>query len=162
MKLIWCDHCHSVVQIIEQEWRQCQCGSCGGQYNFDRVTATVGGFARIFGIANPFFSKEFWEKNTKEKMEFRYKYWPEGDGSDCWWGDYKGERQLFHIQSAVGPRLRIRSQLLKIPLTPRVLVRVMDERNFLVDGKKRNRVLLPASAGIRLSYPRVQTLGEVV
>jgi len=163
MKLLWCSDCHSVVQITNKVWRKCDCGKIGGQYNADDVTATIGGIkttsgsngelraSGVFGIANWFFLNSFAAKSAKDKMEYRYKWAPEGDGSDCWWGSYAGDQQLFFIELPDGPRLIVTSKL--TVMKDKVKVEISnDGRDWYIDGKKNKKsVTIPRATGTFLT-----------
>lgn len=112
MKLLYCDVCHHVVAIRGSHWSKCDCGRIGGQYNEDGVTATVGGPARVFGVANPFFAPEWQQLTPGQQQDKReaYNYGP----SDCWWGGYEGDSQLLFIKSPSGPRLSHRAVLRRV------------------------------------------------
>jgi hypothetical protein len=148
MKLLWCDNCHDIIALRLEEWRNCICGKIGGQYNYDGVTATIGGEGRVFGVANPFLSVGWMIKTEEEKKELRDKYYPEGKGSDCWWGSYSGDVQLFFILNPKGPKLKITS----IQKDNSIEIRVKDRRKYWIDGKTRMKVVtLPNYEGIRLT-----------
>lgn len=164
MKLLWCDVCHSVIQITSNEWRRCTCGRVGGQYNVDEVTATIGGKGRVFGISNPFFSLSWltWAEETKQ--EFRRKHYPEGQGSDCWWGNYIGDVQLFWIESSKGPRLKTQSRLVSKKDNAQVIrtveIRIIDTRKRkIADKLNRRKVIIPANAGTVITYPDKYRIG---
>lgn len=126
MKLLYCDNCQDIVRVGLSRWRTCFCGRVGGQYNEDGVTATIGGPARVFGIANPFFMPGFAKKTPQEIFEIRtrYKY----EGTEIWWGGGPSDTQLLWIKSPLGPRLthkqamdrvrRLQKKLGKLGTTP--------------------------------------------
>ncbi len=94
MKLIRCKECDDVVRLVHTEWRKCDCGNSGGQYNEDLLSATVGGECEVIGIRNDFFTK-----SKKERTK---------DGVNCIiQGEYLGDNQIFRIESSKGPKLRI-------------------------------------------------------
>lgn len=131
MKLLYCPECKDVKRLVADEWRLCKCGKSGSQYNEDHVTATVGGIAKVFGIGNPFFSDEFNNMTIKEKRKFRKKYYGQPD-TDCWWGDYDGEQQLFHIKSPMGVRLKIKI----LPINNEEnIIKIVDRRKYFIDKK---------------------------
>lgn len=82
-----------MVQIVPEEFRFCRCRAVGGQYNRCRLTATIyGENVRVFGIANPFFHKDFqsWSprklRAVRKKSGYRKR--------EIWWGGNKGDWQL--------------------------------------------------------------------
>lgn len=79
MKLIYCPDCHDMIAMQTEEWRDCKCGQCGGQYNADRITATVVGKTKVLGIPNPFL-----DTNPKSAKK-----------GECWFGGFKGDNQIF-------------------------------------------------------------------
>jgi hypothetical protein len=158
MKLLWCDMCYSVIQINPLVWSKCRCGKVGGQYNEDEVTATIGGDGRVFGIANPFFFPEWIHKSDEDRTEFRNKYYPEGQGSDCWWGNYKGDVQLFWIKAPEGPRIEVQSKLLS--RIRKVEVRVLDKRSVKIAGYSMKKVRIPASHGTVVTFPEKYRIGR--
>ena len=166
MKLLFCDDCHDIVRLYPEMWRRCKCGKIGGQYNIDWVTATVGGQARVFGIANPFFGHKWVELESQAKEELRTKYYPEGQGQDIWWGNYEGDVQLFTIHSPRGPRLRCRSTLV-IPDTTikgEVVVTVSDRRKYYIGGElRRKEVTIPFAAGMCITYkPSIRLANKIL
>jgi hypothetical protein len=131
MKLLFCPNCHDVLGLLGKEWRRCICGASGGQYNKDLMTATLGGIARVFGVGNPFFN-ELWPILTAEqKKPLREKWYNHNDG-DCWWGECVGDVQIFRIESANGPRLKVE---LKLLTNGTQIVTIVDKRSYTVDGK---------------------------
>jgi hypothetical protein len=143
MKLLYCEVCGDVVRLISKHWRKCECGKSGGQYNKDDMTATISGlFARVFGIGNPFFLPEYPAfKSSRSRIRFirKFGYGP----TDCWWGDYPGERQLFHIKSPNGPRLRVK--IIELA-TGTNLVEITDKRSYRIDFRADiKEVLVPAN-----------------
>lgn len=154
MKLIYCPICGDVARLIPSKWRQCECGLSGGQYNADLMTATIGGSARVFGVGNPFFN-EFWTGLSDEMQQAARKKYGYGGQSDCWWGEYPGDQQIFRIESPDGPRLQI------VRVEPRENntlgrgslerqytneVFIVDRRDYTVDGKRGIKsVVVPAN-----------------
>ena len=104
MKLIRCKKCDDVVRLIESKWRMCACGSCGGQYNKDMVTATIGGDCDVVGISNLFFDDEYRSLSEKEKIQYKkdIKHSP----CEIWFGGEPEDEQIFRIKSPKGPRLK--------------------------------------------------------
>lgn len=93
MKLLYCPACTDVVRIVYKTWRNCACGKIGAQYNSCRLTATIyGKDARVFGIANPFFNKDFqtWSPQKKGAVHRKFGY----KKTEIWWGGDKGDWQL--------------------------------------------------------------------
>jgi hypothetical protein len=111
----------------------CECKSCGGQYNVDLMTATVGGDCDILGIPNPFFDETFKyliEENGGREW-YRKKH---GWGSqDIWYGGGPGDLQIHRIKSAKGPRLKI--TVTKVDKT-HTKSTIHDKRDYLIDGKR--------------------------
>lgn len=96
MKLIRCDKCEDVVRLIEREWRVCDCGKSGGQYNEDMITATIGGDCEVIGLRNDFFNEKPFSKKRGE------------DGkNNIIQGEYLGDDQIHRIKSGKGPRLEM-------------------------------------------------------
>lgn len=81
----------------------CTCGSSGGQYNPDHVSAVIGGKARVFGIGNPFFTESWPHIPETERMMRRIDAGYTQDRTDCWWGEYEGDKQIERIESSTGP-----------------------------------------------------------
>ncbi len=105
------------------------------------MTATVGGKARVLGIGNPFFDPD-WPKLSilgKELVRQKCGY----AGTDCWWGDYPGERQLFHVPDASGPRLRVKIYPSAVGVCFQD-VHIVDKREFTVDGQRLYSVTVPS------------------
>lgn len=149
MKLLWCDDCHDVVALRVDRWRTCICGAVGGQYNYDGVTATIGGKGRVIGIGNPFLMLDWQSKTEKERNAIRKKYYTPGQKSDCWWGEYAGDQQLLRIEHAHGPRLITKSKV--TPDGKQVVITVVDQRRVKVDGKYQKKVVIPNYADIQLT-----------
>lgn len=96
MKLIRCNKCEDVVRLIEREWRNCDCGKSGGQYNEDMISATIGGDCEVIGLRNDFFKEKPFSKKRGE------------DGKNIIiQGEYLGDNQIYRIKSSKGPRLKI-------------------------------------------------------
>ena len=131
MKLIYCNKCRDVIRLIQENWRKCYCGKSGGQYNDDLVTATVGGSCKVFGIANPFFSKEF--QKAKNKQYVRWKYGYGYESTDIWYGEYKNDTQVFRIKSPNGPKLKMRINKLNSKQNG---IWINDDRKFRIGGKE--------------------------
>ena len=140
MKLLYCPVCADVVRLIAEEWRACDCGESGGQYNTDGMTATLGGLSRVFGVSNTFFNELWLVLNDEQKAAYREKnhYGP----GDCWWGEFQGDTQIFRIAEASGPRLEVFVEKIDIR-TNKVIV--IDKREFTIDGKKQEFVVVPAN-----------------
>lgn len=141
MKLLFCPFCYDVIRLIEREWRQCDCEKSGGQYNKDGMTATLGGAARVFGVANPFFDNLWLELDEIQRIKYREKnhYGP----GDCWWGEFKGDTQIFRIESAEGPRLRIKVKQVSAQSNE---VTIIDSRKHWIDGIfDADNVIVPAN-----------------
>jgi hypothetical protein len=134
MKLLFCPDCHDVHGLVMQEWRKCLCGESGGQYNSDGMTATVGGKARVFGVGNPFFDPLYvyiQDTDLNHGLKKMQKDLYGHNKGDCWWGEYEGDKQIFRIQDAEGPRLRVKVT----PLDGSYMnVKVTDKRWFSVAG----------------------------
>ncbi len=140
MKLIYCDNCHDVVRLIPDKWRLCECKQSGGQYNLDFATATIGGKARVFGIANPFFDKIYQDLTEFGKVKYR-KDKGYGDGkvtqfgtTDCWWGEFDGDLQIFRIEDAKGPKLKIKIEYIKKENQNKIIFQ--DKRDYWVNNEK--------------------------
>ena len=132
MKLLFCPDCHDAHELIPDEWRMCLCGASGGQYNADGMTATIGGRARVFGVGNTFFNELYPLLGPDGKKIVRQKYF--GQETDAWWGEYKGDQQIFRVEEAEGPRLKIRIKVLDDP-SDMVDIIIVDKRTHIVDGK---------------------------
>lgn len=152
MKLLLCNVCYDILALNTKRWRTCDCGSCGGQYNYDNVTATIGGQCRILGIANPFLSPEWQEWSEEERTEYRKKHYPEGKGQDIWFGEYAGDVQLFRIEDPQGPRLKTEGYLREE--RNQIEIVVTDTRTYVVGLYQNQRsVFIPNYGdGIRLGY----------
>lgn len=138
MKLIYCPICGDVVRLIESRWRLCACRVSGGQYNMDMTTATVGGHARVFGIGNPFFNELFQYLDDEGKARMRKDLY--GRETDCWWGEWEGDVQIFRVESAEGPRVRLKVAPLS---AAEVKLTVVDKRDYTVGRKKLKEVVVP-------------------
>ena len=145
MKLIYCNNCGDVVRLIHLKWRKCACGQSGGQYNEDLITATVGGNCRIFGIPNPFFDEVFQYLTDKGKQWYRDKNGPYGS-TDAWYGETPGDKQIFRIDSANGPKLKLKIKKISNSINR---IYILDKRNYIIDGDKSEyieteRVVIPS------------------
>lgn len=141
MKLIYCDLCGDVTRLVEHRWRTCECGECGGQYNKDKMTATIGGaYVRVFGIANTFFDHLwlFLDDAGRRAVKDAYKFGPE----NCWWGMFKGDIQIFKINSGEGPRLKVK--IVKLDKHTNKVI-ITDKRDFTVDNQKIKEVVVPSN-----------------
>ena len=146
MKLLFCPICHDVLGLLDLHWRTCICGCSGGQYNPDGMTATIGGMGKVFGVGNPFFNDLYPFLENKGKREMRQKFYGQPD-SDCWWGDYPGERQIFHIQDPTGPR--VKTKIVKQNVTSNTIA-IVDKRQVWIDGKDDiKEVTVPRNTQIR-------------
>lgn len=142
MKLLFCPICHDVLGLLDNHWRTCVCKCSGGQYNADGMTATIGGMGKVFGVGNPFFNELYPFLNNEGKKAMRQKFYGQPD-TDCWWGDYAGERQIFHIQEAAGPRVKVRV-VVESAVMNRVII--TDKRVVYIDGvQSRKEVLVPSN-----------------
>jgi hypothetical protein len=137
MKLIFCPDCHYVFNLITQRWLLCGCGHSGGQYNRDKVTATIGGKATVFGIGNPFFAHD-WQALSEAQREVR-RVASGYSGRDCWWGDFPGDVQIFRVEDPHGPRARIKMYYDRDTLGYRISI--VDKRPMLVGGNPELRVV---------------------
>ncbi len=133
MKLLHCPLCGDALGLLGREWRVCVCGASGGQYNADHVTATLGGAARVFGVANPFFNEIFplLDAAHVRKVHDHFGY-TDQDG-EIWWGEFPGDVQIFRVEDPDGPRLdvdveRVDAKRNKVRVKP-------DGRPFTIDGK---------------------------
>lgn len=127
MKLIYCRECHDVVKILKQKWRKCSCGKSGAQYNDDYITATVGGTCDVIGIPNPFFDEVFKylsDPHGKEWYRNKHGY----NTTDCWYGEYPDDRQVFRIKSPNGKKLNI-THILKENENDLLLI-IEDKRDY--------------------------------
>jgi hypothetical protein len=141
MKLLFCPMCNDVHGLIESEWRMCSCGASGGQYNADHMTATLGGLARVFGIGNPFFNELYPFLDSAAKKKMQQKFYGHTDG-EAWWGEYEGDQQIFRINDAGGPRLKVR--VTNAPLSTQMLVIVVDKRVYRdPGGEGKSSVIVP-------------------
>jgi len=100
MKLVRCKQCDDVVRLVHTEWRKCDCGKSGGQYNDDLITATVGGDCEVIGIRNDFFAAKQFSKEREKKDD-------KGQKNIIIQGEYKGDNQIHRIKSSDGPKLKI-------------------------------------------------------
>ena len=118
-----------------QEWRTCLCGASGGQYNKDGMTATLGGAARVFGVGNTFFNELYPFLDEEGKRKVRLKFF--GQPTDAWWGEYPGDKQIFRIAEAKGPRINVKV-LKKDELEKKDLTRVVikDKRYYTIYGEE--------------------------
>lgn len=133
MKFIYCPVCGDAVLLTNLSWRACECGSSGGQYNPDNTTCTVGGVAKVFAVANPFFEPLFPLLNDEQKLKLAARH---GYGSsEAWWSP-DGDRQVFRIADAAGPRLemevRTDGQVNHLTIT--------DSRDYTVAGERMTEV----------------------
>lgn len=105
MKLIYCPRCKDIFRLY-RAWRRCRCGASGGGYQEDNVTATIGGEAEVFGIANPFFDSRYKLvicMEDKKLAEYRQENGYGDQRSECWWGEFEGDTQIERISEAGGP-----------------------------------------------------------
>jgi hypothetical protein len=145
MKLLFCPDCHDAHELIPDEWRMCLCGASGGQYNADGMTATIGGRARVFGVGNTFFNELYPLLGAEAKKMVRQKYF--GQETDAWWGEYKGDQQIFRIKSAKGPRLKVE---MKLVVGRMVDIIVVDKRDYWIDGEfLKESVRVPQNPGYK-------------
>ena len=140
MKLLFCPACYDVIRLIPKRWRLCDCKQSGGQYNEDGMTATLGGLAKVLGIANPFFNELWSVLNEEQKKAYRdsHKYGP----GDCWWGEFKGDTQIFRVNDPEGPRLKVLVESVDVQ-TNRIFI--IDDRPYSIDGQKLESVDVPAN-----------------
>jgi hypothetical protein len=141
MKLVYCTACGDVVRLIEQEWRTCACGSAGGQYNEDRMSATVGGTARVFGIGNYFFEEMYTWLTRTQKRRYRKAHTGQPD-TDCWWGEWPTDKQVFRIKSAKGPRIKMKVKAIDEFKNE---VTIKDKRDYLVAGERLRSMVVTAN-----------------
>lgn len=133
MKLIHCPKCHDVVRLIHTKWRMCECKSCGGQYNDDLMSATVGGTCDVIGIPNPFFdevNKYLVEENGGKQFYRNLHGWGK---QDIWYGGGPGDLQVHRIKSARGPKLKMIVEVVDKTHTKSI---IKDTRDYAIDGKK--------------------------
>lgn len=80
MKLIFCPECKDLVQLREGAVRTCTCGSYGGKYLNDHLTAVVNEGALLVGldnntfvsaVKNAIYGKEKWE----HRVDFFFTGW---------------------------------------------------------------------------------------
>ena len=96
MKLIKCNTCGDVVRLVHTEWRKCECGKSGGQYNDDMISATIGGDCEVIGLRNDFFKEKPFSNKRSE------------DGKNAIiQGEYLGDNQIHRIKSSDGPKLKM-------------------------------------------------------
>lgn len=124
MKLIRCRNCEDIVRLIHTKWRRCECGSSGGQYNIDLLSATVGGDCEVIGIRNDFFH---YDPFSKSRIEF--------DRNHIIQGEYFGDVQIHRIESGDDPRLKMK--VVRLNSTDNELF-FNDKRKFIIniDGDK--------------------------
>ena len=135
MKLVYCPVCGDVLRLIELEWRECYCGHSGGQYNKDLMTATVGGRARVLGVANFFFEHLFPRLSRTQKRKLRKDLTGQPD-TDCWWSQFpERDMQIVAIKNPAGPRIRMRVETR--PGAKRSKITITDRRQYTVAGKRR-------------------------
>ena len=139
MKLIHCKKCHDVVRLIETRWRMCECETCGGQYNVDFLSATVGGDCDILGIPNPFFdevNKYLIDENGGKEWYRKKMGW---GNQDIWYGGGPGDLQIHRIESPEGPRLKMRVEVIDDSHTKSIIT---DKRDYKIDGKRLKEFVL--------------------
>ena len=105
MKLLRCPNCNDVIRLVHIEWRTCECGGCGGQYNKDLMSATIGGKCDVIGLSNLFFNEDFRKKTWEEKVEFRKEinHYP----AEIWFGEMQGDNQIIRIEDPKGGRIEM-------------------------------------------------------
>lgn len=133
MKLIRCKSCNDVVRLIAKNWRMCDCGKSGGQYNKDLMSATVAGECDIVGISNLFFDDDFRKLSEKQKVKYRKKI--NHFTSEIWYGEVEGDEQILRIKNPKGPRLRMNIVVLS---KKRVKAIITDKRKYSINRKKNN------------------------
>ena len=135
MKLIYCKECGDVVRLIMTKWRKCECGKSGGQYIENTPIATIGGECFVFGIANPFFNEVVQYLTEQGKQ-----WWREKNGyglpntSDCWYGEFSGDREILRIKSPDGPALKVKRTISKVDKTITV-IEIVDSRPYTANAK---------------------------
>jgi len=137
MKLIYCNSCRDVVRLIVTRWRKCECGKSAGQYNIDFATATVAGDCRVIGIPNKFFDEVFQYLTDRGKQWYRDRNSGWGT-TDCWYGEFPGDKQVFRIKSLNGPRIKLK--VTKISKDKNRLT-ILDKRDYTVDGKRETEII---------------------
>jgi|HubBroStandDraft_5_1064220.scaffolds.fasta_scaffold29551_4 hypothetical protein len=151
MKLLFCPNCRDVHGLVQQEWRLCICMKSGGQYNRDGMTATIGGQGRVFGVGNPFFDYlyQFLEPEGKKRM---WKSLYGHTDGDVWWGEYSGDKQIFRIESPLGPVIKIKVKRSSTPGNN--IVYVVDSRKVYQDGLCEHgfNVLVPSNPNTKVRY----------
>jgi hypothetical protein len=95
-KLIRCKKCEDIVRLIHTNWRKCECGKSGGQYNDDMMSATVGGDCEVIGLRNDYFTKKPFSKARNDN-----------DLNAIIQGEYDGDVQIHRIKSGDGPKLKM-------------------------------------------------------
>ena len=156
MKLIHCKKCHDVVRLIDTRWRMCECESCGGQYNADLLSATVGGDCDVIGIPNPFFDDvfKFLIEDNGGRQYYRDLF---GWGKqDIWYGGGKGDLQIHKIKSCMGPRLEMKVEIVDETHTNSIIT---DKRDYLIDGERKPSIILenkmnPSFKSSKIKIPR--------
>ena len=121
MKLIKCNKCYDVVRLIAKEWRKCDCGKSGGQYNDDNLSATVGGDCEVIGLRNDYLYAKPFSKNRGA----------DGKGQIIQ-GEYKGDVQIWRIKSADGPKLKCEIEQIS---DKEVLITFKDKRKYSINLK---------------------------
>ncbi len=126
MKLIRCKECNDVVRLVHIEWRKCDCGESGGQYNDDLLSATVGGNCEVIGIRNDFFEKSR-EDRVSEHIDSIIQ------------GEYNGDLQINRIESSNGPKLKMEIK----KLGDNVKITFIDDRKYSMNlaGNKMPRTI---------------------
>lgn len=154
MKLIHCKKCHDVVRLIHTKWRMCECKTCGGQYNDDLMSATVGGDCDVIGIPNPFFdeiNKYLIEENGgKDYYRKKHGWGPQ----DIWYGGGPGDLQIHRISSAKGPKLSMRVEIVDENHTKSIIT---DKRDYTIDGKKLPFVIIENQMHPSFKQPKKTT-----
>lgn len=140
MKLIRCKKCEDVVRLIESKWRTCECGSSGGQYNIDSITATVGGDCEIIGLSNLFFDEKYRKLSEEEKEEYKKEI--EHHPCEVWFGELEGDKQIHRIKSPKGPRLNIEIEY----IGKACVINFKDKRDYELNikgNKKPKKIIIP-------------------
>ena len=136
MKLIRCKICNDVVRLVHTHWRMCDCGACGGQYNVDMLSATVGGDCDVVGISNIFFDDEYNSLTEKEKNKFKKKI--KHPPCEIWFGGSFNDEQIFRIKSSKGPRLNAEIEWLQD--ASKMIVK--DKRKYSGAGKYNPKIII--------------------
>ena len=123
MKLIICKQCDDIVRLIHTNWRKCECGKSGGQYNEDLQSATVGGNCEVIGIKND------WVAAGKQKRR-------EAGLNHIIQGEYLGDVQIHRIISPEGPRLNIEINEVDKDFNE---LTFKDRRNYTINVKGANK-----------------------